>query len=79
MGLKVLLAIFAIMGFVLMFFAVFGKKKDIDNLYVGNSSSIFELIVDLVYVLSPTLIKRIITFILGLITMVVFTIGVFLS
>ncbi|WP_102693833.1 hypothetical protein [Rummeliibacillus pycnus] len=78
MGLKVLLAIFAIMGFALMFFGVFGKKKDIDNLYVGTSSSIFELIVDFVYVLSSTLLKRMIIFVLGLIT-VVFTMGVFLS
>lgn len=79
MGLKVLLAIFAITGLSLMLFAIFGKKKDIDNLYVGNSSSIVELIVDFIYVCSPTLIKRIIVFILGLLTTVIFTMGVFLS
>ncbi|UQD53137.1 hypothetical protein C0971_14730 [Bacillus methanolicus] len=76
MWLKVLLAILALLGYILMWFAVFGKKKDIDNMYTGVSSSLVELIFDLTYKYSPTLVKRILIFLLGIFTAFIFTMGV---
>lgn len=60
-----------------MWFAIFGKKKDIDNMYLGGASSLFEFIYEFTYKLSPTLIKRIFMFILGLFVGVFGTLGVF--
>ncbi|MFJ7310002.1 hypothetical protein GTW56_21695 [Bacillus sp. EB93] len=79
MWLKVSLAIFAILGYFLMGYAVFGNKKKIDDMYLGPSSSLIELIFDLTYEFSPTLIKRILVFFLGLITAFMFTLGVILA
>lgn len=79
MWLKVFLAILALLGYILMWFAVFGKKKDIDNMYTGVSSSLVELIFDLTYKYSPTLVKRILIFLLGLFTAFIFTMGVIFS
>lgn len=66
MCINVVFAIFSIMGLSLMWFAIFGKRKDINNLYTGSSSNLIELIYDLTYQLSPLLIKRILTFLMGL-------------
>ncbi|RRN71279.1 hypothetical protein EI200_11210 [Peribacillus simplex] len=79
MWLKVSLAIFAILGYVLMGYAIFGNKKKIDDMYMGNSSSLIEVILDLTYEFSPTLIRRILLFLLGLICAFIFTMGVILS
>ncbi|MEK4012783.1 hypothetical protein [Peribacillus sp. FSL M8-0224] len=79
MWLKVSLAIFAILGYVLMGYAIFGNKKKIDDMYIGNSSSLIEAILDLTYEFSPTLIRRILLFLLGLICAFIFTMGVILS
>ncbi|ART76722.1 hypothetical protein B4U37_12020 [Sutcliffiella horikoshii] len=74
MWLKILLGIIAILGILLMWFSVFGKKKAIDNMSMGGSFSLFELIFDLLIEFSPTLVKRILLFILGLAIAFVFTI-----
>ncbi|WP_102693985.1 hypothetical protein [Rummeliibacillus pycnus] len=66
MWINVVFTIFSIMGLSHMWFAIFGKKKDFNNLNTGGSSSLVELIFDLTYQLSPLLIKRILTFLLGL-------------
>jgi hypothetical protein len=73
------LAILALFGYFLMWFAVFGKKKDIDNMSTGVSTSLVELIFDLTYKFSPTLVKRILLFLLGLFTAFIFTMGVIFS
>ncbi len=79
MWLKILLGIIAILGIWLMWFSVFGKKKAIDNMAMGGSFSLFELIFDLLIKYSPTLVKRILIFILGLAIAFVSTMGVFYS
>ncbi|MCA1322320.1 hypothetical protein LC085_20795 [Bacillus tianshenii] len=79
MWLKILLGIIAILGFMLMWFSVFGKKKAIDNMTMGGSISLFELIFDLLFELSPTLVKRILLFILGLAIAFFSTMGVIYS
>ncbi|MGE6721391.1 hypothetical protein ACQKGD_29345 [Peribacillus frigoritolerans] len=79
MWLKVSLAIFAILGYFLMGYAIFGNKKKIDDMYIGNSSSLIEVILDLTYEFSPTFIRRILLFLLGLICAFIFTMGVILS
>ncbi|KRF61489.1 hypothetical protein ASG99_25355 [Bacillus sp. Soil768D1] len=79
MWLKVSLAIFAILGYFLMGYAIFGNKKKIDDMYIGNSSSLIEVILDLTYEFSPTLIRRILLFLLGLTCAFIFTMGVILS
>jgi hypothetical protein len=73
------LAILALFGYFLMWFAVFGKKKDIDNMSTGVSTSLVELIFDLTYKFSPTLVKRILLFLLGLFTAFIFTMAVIFS
>jgi hypothetical protein len=75
MWLKVSLGIFAILGYYLMGYAVFGNKKKID-MYIGTSSSLIEVILDLTYEFSPTLIRRFLLFLLGLVTAFIFTMGV---
>lgn len=79
MWLKIGLGIFAILGYYLMAYAIFGNKKKIDDMYIGTSSSLIEVIFDLTYEFSPTLIRRILLFLLGLITAFIFTMGVILS
>ncbi|MGE7772299.1 hypothetical protein ACQKMK_17520 [Viridibacillus arvi] len=72
MWINVVFTIFTIMGLAVMFFAIFGKKKDFNNLYTGGSSSLIELIFDLTYQISPLLIKRILTFLMGLFSTLLF-------
>ncbi|MFE4352455.1 hypothetical protein [Peribacillus butanolivorans] len=79
MWLKIGLGIFAILGYYLMAYAIFGNKNKIDDMYIGNSSSLIELILDLTYEFSPTLIRRILLFLLGLICAFIFTMGVILA
>ena len=76
MWLKVLLGIIAISGILVMWFSVFGKKKDIENFPLGSSSSLAELIFDTTFKFSPTLIKRILIFLLGLAVALFCTMGV---
>lgn len=76
MLLKLFLALLAFLGYAVMWFAVFGKKAEIEKMDVGYSSSLFELIFDLTFKLSPTLIKRILIFIIGLFTAGIFALGV---
>ncbi|WP_150285558.1 hypothetical protein [Rummeliibacillus sp. TYF-LIM-RU47] len=73
MGINIIFAIFAIGGFILMGGAIFGKKEDIDSIRVGSGSisTLVELIYEITYIFSPTLIKRILLFLLGLITAVI--------
>ncbi|MFF2500173.1 hypothetical protein [Peribacillus sp. NPDC058075] len=79
MWLKVSLGIFAILGYFLMGYAVFGNKNKIDDMYTGTSSSLIEVILDLTYEFSPTVVRRILLFLLGLVTAFIFTMGVILS
>ncbi|MFK9120792.1 hypothetical protein ACJEBK_28765 [Peribacillus frigoritolerans] len=79
MWIKISLGIFAILGYYLMAYAVFVKKRKIDAMYIGASSSLLEVIFDLTYEFSPTLIRRILLFLLGLICAFIFTMGVILS
>ncbi|MFG3614128.1 hypothetical protein M2M59_13905 [Rummeliibacillus sp. G93] len=73
MEINIIFAIFAIGGFFLMGGAIFGKKEDIDSFKVGSGSisTLVELIYEFTYIFSPTLIKRILLFLLGLITAVI--------
>jgi hypothetical protein len=79
MWLKIGLGIFGILGYYLMAYAILGNKKKIDDMYIGTSSSLIEVIFDLTYEFSPTLIRRTLLFLLGLITAFIFTMGVILS
>ncbi|MBM7621124.1 hypothetical protein JOC95_002997 [Bacillus tianshenii] len=79
MWLTILLGIIAILGLLLMWFSVFGKKNAIENMTMGGSISLFELIFDLLIELSPTLVKRILLFILGLAIAFFSTMGVIYS
>ncbi|MGD6833960.1 hypothetical protein ACQCT5_17440 [Sutcliffiella halmapala] len=79
MWLKILLGIIAILGILLMWFSVFGKKKAIDNMIMGGSFSLFELVFNLLIEFSPTLVKRILLFILGLAIAFFSTMGVIYS
>ncbi|KQL39290.1 hypothetical protein AN960_10020 [Bacillus sp. FJAT-25509] len=77
MGLKVLFGIFVIIGILVMWFSVFGKKNNIDDFSFGGSSNLVELIFDISFEFSPTLIKRILLFLLGLALALICTMGVF--
>ncbi|MFD4704055.1 hypothetical protein ACFWM3_04215 [Gottfriedia sp. NPDC058432] len=60
-----------------MWFSVFGKKKNIDDFSFGGSSNLVELIFDISFEFPPTLIKRILLFLLGLALALFCTMGVF--
>lgn len=75
MWLQIFLGILALLGYAVMWFALFGKKKDVDGFDVGFSSSIVELIFDITFKIAPTLIKRILIFLIGLFTAVIFSLG----
>ncbi|QPC45592.1 hypothetical protein [Mangrovibacillus cuniculi] len=76
MWLKVLLALFATLGYWLMYFSVFGKKKQIDDMEGGGISfSFFELVFDMILNFSPTMVKRILLFLIGLLLAVSSTFG----
>ncbi len=80
MWLKIFLVLLALSGISLMGFAVFGKKKDIENITGGGfSPGVFEFIFDLFFEFSPTKFKRVLLFLLGLVVAFIFTLGVIIS
>lgn len=60
----IIISIMAVFGVLLMGFAIFAKKEDIEE-SSASGSDLFTLIAKLVFVLSPVIIKRILLFILG--------------
>ncbi|WP_332650227.1 hypothetical protein [Lysinibacillus sp. 54212] len=79
MWLNILLALIAFLGLYLMWFSIYGKKRDIESIYTGSTSSFIEFIVTLAYTFSPTIMKRVITFLLGLLVAVFCTIGALIA
>ncbi|WP_270181064.1 hypothetical protein [Alkalihalobacillus sp. CinArs1] len=79
MWLKVFLALLALLGIALMWFSVFGKRKDIENMAEGFSHGFFEFIFNLFFEFSSIKVKRVLLFTLGFVVAFIFTLGVFLS
>ncbi|MGG3802985.1 hypothetical protein [Metabacillus fastidiosus] len=79
MWLKIFMGIIASSGIWLMGFSIFGKKKHFDNMPIGFTFNLFELIFDLIYNFSPTLIKRLLVFLIGLVTSLIFIMGIIYS
>jgi hypothetical protein len=57
--------IFLFVGLFLIWFSLFGKKKDIDEMGFFLADNLIELIVGLAFAFSPTLIKRVLIFVFG--------------
>jgi hypothetical protein len=53
-------------GFVLMYAAIFSKKKDIEKVSLFGIADILEFVFNLLFAISSVTIKRILIFILGL-------------
>ncbi|CAH0296372.1 hypothetical protein SRABI96_04440 [Peribacillus sp. Bi96] len=73
MGFKIFSIIFILCGLFVMWFAVFGKKKEIKEFGTGIPTSIIDFIVMTIYMLFPPFIRRIILFALGLAISIGFT------
>ncbi len=72
MGLTIFFISMVLCGIFLVLFGMFGKKRDINTLYLGGSSSIFEFIFELIFSLSGIIVKRIMICLLGAIWAIFF-------
>ncbi|MED4530651.1 hypothetical protein ABET51_01280 [Metabacillus fastidiosus] len=79
MLLKIFMGIIASSGVWLMGFSIFGKKKHFDNMPISFTFNLFEVLFDLIYNFSPSLIKRLLAFLIGLVTSLIFIIGIIYS
>jgi hypothetical protein len=57
--------IFLLVGLFLIWFSLFGKKKDIDEMGFFLADNLIELFVGLAFNFSPTAIKRVLIFVFG--------------
>lgn len=73
MGFKIFSIIFILCGFFVMWFAVFGKKKEIKEFGSGIPTNFIDVIVMMIYRLFPSYIRRIFLFALGLAISIFFT------
>ncbi|WMT18867.1 hypothetical protein [Parageobacillus toebii] len=57
--------IFLLVGLFIIWFSLFGKKKDIDEMGFFLADNLIELIVGLAFTFSPAIIKRVLIFVFG--------------
>ena len=63
----VFLSVFLIvLGIVCILTAIFIKKKDLKDVGPGTPTNVFELFFQIIFMLFPSIVKRILIFILGL-------------
>ncbi|MEK5362710.1 hypothetical protein ACPOM7_23375 [Peribacillus castrilensis] len=66
MGYKIFSIIFILCGLFIMWFALFGKKKEIKEFGSGVPTNFIDVIVIMIYKLLPSIIRKILLFALGL-------------
>ncbi|MEP9409048.1 hypothetical protein ABKP09_22315 [Peribacillus frigoritolerans] len=71
MGYKVFSIIFILCGLFVMWFAIFGKKKEIKE--IGIPTNFIDVILMMIYKLLPSIIRKILLFAMGLAISIGFT------
>ncbi|MFJ7994955.1 hypothetical protein ACIQY5_22825 [Peribacillus frigoritolerans] len=71
MGYKIFSIIFILCGLFIMWFAVFGKKKEIKE--IGIPTNFIDVILMMIYKLLPSIFRKILLFALGLAISIGFT------
>lgn len=73
MGYKIFSFIFILCGLFIMWFAVFGKKKEIKEFGSGIPTNFIDVILMMIYRLLPSIVRKILLFALGLAISIGFT------
>ncbi|WHY55932.1 hypothetical protein [Peribacillus simplex] len=73
MGYKIFSIIFILCGLFVMWFAVFGKKKEIKEFGSGISTNFIDVILMMIYKLLPSIVRKVLLFTLGLAISIGFT------
>ncbi|MFF2459025.1 hypothetical protein [Peribacillus simplex] len=73
MGLKIFSIIFILCGLFVMWFAVFGKKKEIKEFGSGIPMNFIDVILMMIYRLLPSIVRKVLLFALGLAISIGFT------
>ncbi|MBO0999991.1 hypothetical protein IOC57_19895 [Bacillus sp. SD075] len=73
MGYKIFSIIFILCGLFIMWFAIFGKKKEIKEFGSGMPTNFVDVILMMIYKLLPSNIRKILLFALGLAISIGFT------
>ncbi|MBD8135969.1 hypothetical protein IFR10_10480 [Bacillus sp. CFBP 13597] len=73
MGYKIFSIIFILCGLFIMWFAIFGKKKEIKEFGSGVATNFIDVIVMMIYKLLPSIIRKILLLALGLAISIGFT------
>ncbi|MCM3673804.1 MULTISPECIES: hypothetical protein [Peribacillus] len=73
MGYKIFSIIFILCGLFIMWFAIFGKKKEIKEFGSGMPTNFIDVILMMIYKLLPSTIRKILLFALGLAVSIGFT------
>ncbi|MEY8192057.1 hypothetical protein AB4X15_20670 [Peribacillus simplex] len=73
MGYKIFSIIFILCGLFVMWFAIFGKKKEIKEIGSGISTNFIDVILMMIYRLLPSIVRKILLFALGLVISIGFT------
>ncbi|AZV62732.1 hypothetical protein QRD90_22255 [Peribacillus frigoritolerans] len=71
MGYKIFSIIFILCGLFIMWFAIFGKKKEIKE--IGIPTNFIDVILMMIYKLLPSIFRKILLFALGLAISIGFT------
>lgn len=71
MGYKIFSIIFILCGLFIMWFTIFGKKKEIKE--IGIPTNFIDVILMMIYKLLPSIIRKILLFALGLAISIGFT------
>ncbi|MGE7904570.1 hypothetical protein ACQKNS_09285 [Peribacillus sp. NPDC094092] len=66
MGYKIFSIIFILCGLFVMWFAIFGKKKEIKEFGSGIPTNFIDVILMMIYKLLPSIVRKILLFSLGL-------------
>ncbi|WP_144529905.1 hypothetical protein [Peribacillus simplex] len=73
MGYKIFSIIFILCGLFVMWFAIFGKKKEIKEFGSGIPANFIDVILMMIYRLLPSIVRKILLFALGLAISIGFT------
>ncbi|WP_141995222.1 hypothetical protein [Bacillus sp. B4EP4a] len=73
MGYKIFSIIFILCGLFVMWFAIFGKKKEIKEFGSGIPANFIDVILMMIYRLLPSIVSKILLFALGLAISIGFT------
>ncbi|MGG0792149.1 hypothetical protein [Bacillus sp. AFS017274] len=73
MGYKIFSIIFILCGLFVMWFAIFGKKKEIKEFGSGIPANFIDVVLMMIYRLLPSIVRKILLFALGLAISIGFT------